>query len=626
MDQQQFKVSFSVRTKLLISLVFLLFTVILFLNFSSIVLFREDKRTYIYETQATEALLASKEFVTQAKNAINTLRTLLATVDPKNPKDSRTTSLCQSIIDNQTLLLSSSVFTVNPTNKVQNEFLQNSKLKQLQDLDMKLADYQISPGAMSFLLPQIWRNSYGFLNLSRLGSLPVLAIAIADPKLIKNQAEPMIALGLISLKGFGMELRNVKLTIASRDGGVLYDTDPAVLFAQQNISEMPLFKAARESRLANGAQEFDFNGYHWLGSFVNPDLDLIVLSMAEWHKAMKATYKLIEKFILTASMAIGAAIVFAIFFSKTLTAPLTSLYNATREIASGNFSIKLEEKGRDEFSALSTSFNAMSLKIGELVEERIVKARLEQELAIASAVQQTLIPPNDYQTDRIHIRSHYQSASECGGDWWGFFSVGSKICLMIADATGHGLPCALITASARSCVSVLHKLAEEDPDFSFSPSAMLSFLNQVIFDASHGKIMMTFFVGVIDFDQMTLKYSSAAHNPPWLFSKDGDTVQLKSLIAVGRRLGEVKTLPQFVENSVQIRPNDILILYTDGLLEGTNQAGKPFGKKKFRALVESSLALGPQVIVESIVKDFSEYNVGKDIDDDLTIAVVKILS
>ena len=109
---------------------------------------------------------------------------------------------------------------------------------------------------------------------------------------------------------------------------------------------------------------------------------------------------------------------------------------------------------------------------------------------------------------------------------------------MIADATGHGFPSALITASARSCFSVMQKLAQEDPDFSFSPSAMLSFANRVIYDASLAKIMMTFFIGVIDFDREKLTYSSAGHNPPWYFKTDGNGgFAMKSLVSIGHAPG-----------------------------------------------------------------------------------------
>jgi sigma-B regulation protein RsbU (phosphoserine phosphatase) len=246
--------------------------------------------------------------------------------------------------------------------------------------------------------------------------------------------------------------------------------------------------------------------------------------------------------------------------------------------------------------------------------------------AIASTVQQTLIPPSDFTSKWIHIHSHYQAASKCGGDWWGFFGVGSKIVLMIADATGHGMPSALITASARSCFSIMHKLAQEDPDFSFSPSAMLSYANRVVFDASLGQIMMTFFIGVIDFDLKTMIYSSAGHNPPWLFRNDGSAYRLNSLIALGQRLGELREAPPFEEKSINIGASDILFLYTDGLTEGKDNKGEMYGKKRVKKLVEANLVNGPNSIITALMEDFLRHNDGKPLDDDVTLAVAKILN
>ena len=197
---------------------------------------------------------------------------------------------------------------------------------------------------------------------------------------------------------------------------------------------------------------------------------------------------------------------------------------------------------------------------------------------------------------------------------------------MIADATGHGLPSALITAAARSCFSVLAKLAQEDSEFSYSPSAMLSYANRVIYEASLGKIMMTFFVGVVDFRERTFTYASAGHNPPWLFKKNGDSFALKSLTALGSRLGESPEFPEGEEKVVPIAKGDILFMYTDGLMEGKDTQGEMYGKKRTRKVVESLLAAGPEALIHGLVEDFTKYNEGKALDDDITLAATQILS
>jgi serine phosphatase RsbU (regulator of sigma subunit) len=626
MGQQQFKVSFSVGTRLLISIVLLLLIVILFLNISTIFLFKEDKLAYTYQAQSNTALLTGREFVVTAKHAIDTLRISLATVDPLAPITPNQLNTLQSVIDNQSEVLSNSLVWVNISDGTSVLHSRASKGKEVKELALNLDDYRISPKWMTQVLPELLKNAYSFVNLSQLGGIPIVGVLFADLKLQNPTKGLPVSIGLVSLKGFGSEISHLKLTVATQAGWVIYDTDPTTLFSKANISDNPLFQTAISSQLMNGVREYDFNQIHYLGSYVTPGLNFVVLTSTEWQRAMRATYMLIEKFILLGSMAVGAAIVFAILFSKTLTAPLGRLYEATKEVAKGNFLIQLEEKGKDEIGALSKSFNTMSQKIGELIQESVKKVHLENELAIASTVQQTLIPPEDFRNRLIHIHSHYQSASECGGDWWGFFGVGNRIAFMIADATGHGLPSALMTASARSCFSVMHKLAQEDSEFSFSPSAMLSFANRVIFDASLGKIMMTFFIGVIDFDTKTLTYSSAAHNPPWLFKKQNGKYVLNSLTAVGQRLGEVRESPIFEEKSISVDPSDILFMYTDGLTEGKDRKGDMYGKKRVRKILESSLSGGPNLVIQALMNDFLKHNDGKPLDDDVTVAAMMVLN
>ena len=197
---------------------------------------------------------------------------------------------------------------------------------------------------------------------------------------------------------------------------------------------------------------------------------------------------------------------------------------------------------------------------------------------------------------------------------------------MIADATGHGLPSALITASARSCFSVMHKLAQEDPEFTYSPGAMLAYANRVIHDAASSKIMMTFFVGTVDFDEKKLIYASAGHNPPWLFKKTGDSFVLKSLMASGQRLGEARDVPSYEEKTVDIAEGDMLFLYTDGLMEGKNPTEEQYGKKRVKKQVESTLARGAEVSIRELMVQFLIHNTDqKPLDDDVTIAIARFI-
>lgn len=624
MEQQQIKVSFSLGTKLLFSVVSLLVIVIAFLNASTIVLLTKDKRAYTFQSQSTEAVLVGREFVNLVQGAIDTLRLSLASINPSQPVTAQQVNALQSVLRNQTSVMAVDLQLVDVNTGELTALAHSASEASLEQVGFKPEELALPVDLTGARINELLEKGYSLVHLNQVGKSPLLAVVLADVNLKNHPQGLPISIGWVSLRGMGSEVKGSRVTVADRGGWVLFDSDPAALLTQTQILGDPLFQAAVKNPLANGAQEYDHDGTKLLGSYVKPGLDLVVLTRTEWRKAMRATYAMTEKFVLLGLMAVGAAVIFAILFAKRLTAPIQNLYTATREVASGNFEVNLEAKSRDEIGALTGSFVAMSRKINDLIQESMQKVVLENELAIASTVQQTLIPPPKFRNDFIDISSHYQAASQCGGDWWGFFGVDRKICVMIADATGHGLPSALITASARSCFSVMHKLAQEDPEFSFSPGAMLAYANRVVHDAASGQIMMTFFTGVIDFEAGTLTYASAGHNPPWLFTKENGKYALKSLTAIGQRLGESRDVPIYEEKTVSIQPSDVLFLYTDGIMEGKSLNGEMYGKKRVRKLVEGQIDKGPDQVLKTLVGDFLQHNDGKSLDDDITLAVARI--
>lgn len=621
MEQHQSRLAFTVGTKLLISIVALLLVVILFLNISTIFIFKEDKRAYTYQTQSSEALVAGREFVSLAKANVATLRGVLAAVDPRVPIGEIERTSLQTLLDNQSELLSTTIQLVDPSSGATKRM---ATVTRTGETEVRPADFEIPQDAMKRLLPALLKNAYAMINTSKQGGPLVLTLLFADLNLVKNAGGMPVVSGLVSLKTFSEHAQNLQISVADHSGRLLYDSDLVQFYNRESLAENPLFMLASTSSVENGAMEFDSAGIHYLGSYLNPGMDLTILSKTEWRQAMRPAYNLIEKCIFLGMIAVGAAVIFAILFSKTLTAPIGRLYEATRQVALGNFGLQVDEKGTDEISALSKSFNVMSRKISELIDESIKKTKLESEIAIASTVQQTLIPPNEYRNEWLSIHSHYQPADQCGGDWWGFFGVRGKAVVMIADATGHGLPCALITASARSCFSVLQKLASEDPDFSFSPAAMLSFANRVVFDASQGSIMMTFFIAVIDAEKGTVTYSNAGHYPAWLFRKNEQKYTLVSLASAGERLGEKQENHSYQEQTAEIKQEDVLFLYTDGLTEGKNPEGAQFGKKAMRNAIEGSLMHGTKGMIQSLIGDFMTFSQGHPLEDDITVAAVTI--
>ena len=139
--------------------------------------------------------------------------------------------------------------------------------------------------------------------------------------------------------------------------------------------------------------------------------------------------------------------------------------------------------------------------------------------------------------------------------------------------------------------------------------------------------MMTFFVGVLDFDTGKFTYSSAGHNPPWLFRHQDGGYKLISLASsAGLRLGEDHDLPPFEEKTIDFGKDDIFFLYTDGLMEGKNPEGEMYGKKRMRLVAEATVASGEDEMIRRLLKEFLAHNGNKPLDDDITLVAAKILA
>lgn len=600
-EQQQSRIRFPLRLKLLGGVVALLGFVIAFLIFSTIHLIKNDKRAYIYQVQMLEGSIV-KEQLEQSVQTAKSMATL-------------GTGLSQWF-QSQSNLDAIFKFRLDPTTNQLQTILQQQR-------DGFPSEFVFSPQWASTLQVELKKDGWAFANLSGPGNRALLGVVHMP---VGQTQELWVA--VVSLQKFVKELRETQISVTDGAGRVLIDSDPAVMFSQTSLAQDPLFQSATSSQVSAGALEYQAQE-DWLGSYHRTKDGLIIMTKTRWADAMRGTRALVIQFLLLGTSAIGFAIIMALLFARSLSRPLSSLFNATQQIGAGHFEINVKRTTGDEIGALADAFNAMSKKIQELILESMERVRLQGELAIASAVQQNLIPAPEFKNDQLSIHSHYASASECGGDWWGFFNVGNKTAILIADATGHGLPSALITATARSCFSVIHKLAQEDPGFVLAPAQLLQYANRAIYESAGGKIMMTFFAACIDHQTNLITYANAGHNPPWLFQAPpkGQTApikpSMKSLTAKGTRLGEVLDAAPFEEQTLPFGDQDQLFLYTDGLTEGKDGDGKMFGKKTVLKLVEANLSNGPEAVIQALMNSFKAHNGSKPLDDDITIAMAR---
>ena len=438
-----------------------------------------------------------------------------------------------------------------------------------------------------------------------------------------------------SLYHFGIIFQSQELTdlfsknknslfLANENGELLFkNSEPNSQKTSFTSLDNAFFQKIKTSKISYGTEETKVQKIPYLTSYNKVGLaNLLTISMVNKNSALSAIKILVKKSLLFAGLLLCFALFISIVGSQSITKALTELMQATRRISLGDFTSRVKVKSNDEIGNLANSFNLMSKEVGRLMSETAEKARMESELQTARTVQETLFPPNLQFYENLQIAGHYEPASECGGDWWYYSKTNNKVILCIGDATGHGAPAALITSAARSAASVIETL-------DLDASKIMHFLNKSIYDVSRGRVMMTFFLGIIDLETSQLTYCNASHEPPFLVSGEtGPKPKKKDLVPLvdvnNARLGQAPDT-HFDQAQVSLKENDFILFYTDGIADIKNSNGVSLGEREFLKVFLKSLEHkeNPELFVQSMNSTLAEYRNQSSLIDDVTFFCIK---
>lgn len=397
------------------------------------------------------------------------------------------------------------------------------------------------------------------------------------------------------------------------------------------LPSLPFVKDILTGAFSTGAREFSGpDGRVFLGSFAKVPLgDLAILSCIDKDLAFLAAKRLMEKTILLAVLVVLVSIVLSVLFSRRLTAALNKLYQATQKIGRGEFDIQVAVRSRDEIGALSSAFNQMATEIQRLLSETRDKAVIEKEIETARTVQENLFPSEQFSARGLSLSGFYSPASACGGDWWGFLPLGSKLVILIGDATGHGVPAALVTAAAQSCCTTFVRLNTHLSGALLSSRRIMETLNTAIYYAAKGTIKMTFFVAIVDLDTGEMRYTNASHEMP-LVSRTDDPSGLRDKSGLTALSGSPDPAlgdspdTHFHEHGFQLKRGDALVWYTDGLTEARNAEREEFGENRLsRAFVKAAHLSAEEIKAEILAKAKGFY-ADAPLEDDVTLVVAKV--
>jgi sigma-B regulation protein RsbU (phosphoserine phosphatase) len=258
---------------------------------------------------------------------------------------------------------------------------------------------------------------------------------------------------------------------------------------------------------------------------------------------------------------------------------------------------------------------AIIIEKAMLHEQLLKKKRLEAQLEIARHVQLELLPARDPQLPGFDISAYNFSTEEVSGDYYDFVKIyDDHLGLVIADVSGKGMPAALLMAFLRASLrAALH--------IGYASNISMAKVNYLLWESIEKHQFVTAFYGVLDATNKTLAYANAGHNPPLLMNPDG---AVRFIERGGLPLGMFRDT-RYYEYYLPIESGQLLVLYTDGIVEATNAAGVEYGRDRLAQKVLEGRDLSARNLIKFIHTDMFDWTGGRGAGDDVTFVIVKAL-
>ncbi len=307
------------------------------------------------------------------------------------------------------------------------------------------------------------------------------------------------------------------------------------------------------------------------------------------------------------------------FFARRIARPLKSLCKTMERVSLGaNHARYTPDSMGFEINALGVQFNetldALLQNAQEAEKERLLRERLAGELRIGHEIQESLLPSHIPGLPGVDIATGYFSAKEVNGDFYDLLRLeNGKILIAICDTAGKGISACLFSLGLRSMIRALANTAVDLSDLVRRANDLY------LMDAHESSMFSTLWVGIYDPELRHLVYCSQGH-PPAALIRGSELIELWT---PGIALG-AQTLDVITTNEIKLEKGDLLVLYTDGIIEAHDPDNELFGKQRLYELLLRKKKNTAQQLVDRIIENVHLFSQGAPQHDDITLIVFSI--
>jgi sigma-B regulation protein RsbU (phosphoserine phosphatase) len=239
------------------------------------------------------------------------------------------------------------------------------------------------------------------------------------------------------------------------------------------------------------------------------------------------------------------------------------------------------------------------------------KERLDQELAVAQAIQQALLPPPNKVLPYVNACSLSLPCRQIGGDYFDYFNLADgRLGFAVGDVSGKGVPAALMAAKIQGILSAQSFVDLPLPE-------VIAKVNGILTERRIEYTFATFFFGILD-GGGNCTYTNAGHIPPIVVKPDGSMSEM----AEGGTVLGLFADEKYESATTQVTPGDHVILFTDGVLEARNPAGEQYGKQRILSILRKYAGAQTCVVLEQLKQDLNSFCADAPQHDDITIMVL----
>jgi ketosteroid isomerase-like protein len=248
-----------------------------------------------------------------------------------------------------------------------------------------------------------------------------------------------------------------------------------------------------------------------------------------------------------------------------------------------------------------------------LEQELRERERIEQDLRVARSIQQASLPKEVPALEGWKLSPFYQPAREVGGDFYDFHLLSDgRLGLVVGDATGKGVPAALVMSSTRSMLRALARASD------YSAGEVLEQVNDLLVTDIPPNMFVTCFYAILVRESGRLVYANAGHDLPYLHRSNGEAEELR---ARGMPLGLMPGM-SYEQKETVLEPRDSVLLYSDGLVEAHDPKGEMLGFPRLQRLVTEHNE--QRSLVDFLMKELYRFvGEGWEQEDDITLLTLR---